>query len=225
MLKIEKIVDLSLQLTNDTPIYPGDPEPNISVATTLEMDGYNLLHIHLGSQTGSHVDAPYHFISEGQRIDESDLRLFIGIGVIIPVTEKGEEEAITLKDVEPYLDQLASGKIVLFYTGWSRYVAKESFFRHPYVYEDVIHEMIKRGIRTFFIDTINIDRTGGTEFPIHDAVARVNGIIAENLTNFGAIDFPNPLISAFPLRIVGADGSPVRAVAMKVDYKIDTQKN
>ncbi|GEN35620.1 cyclase [Aneurinibacillus danicus] len=216
MIKIDKIVDLSLPLTNDTPIYPGDPEPNISVATTLENEGYNLHYVHLGSQTGSHVDAPYHFSNEGQRIDESDLRLFVGTGVVIPVTGKGEEEEITLQDVEPYLDQLAPGKIVLFHTGWSQYAGEEKFFRHPYVHIDVIHEMIRRGIRTFFIDTINIDRTGGTEFPVHDAVAEVNGIIAENLTNFGAIDFPNPLISAFPLRIIGSDGSPVRAVAMKI---------
>ncbi|WP_218029573.1 cyclase family protein [Aneurinibacillus danicus] len=215
-MKIDKIVDLSLPLTNDTPIYPGDPEPNISVATTLENEGYNLHYVHLGSQTGSHVDAPYHFSNEGQRIDESDLRLFVGTGVVIPVTGKGEEEEITLQDVEPYLDQLAPGKIVLFHTGWSQYAGEEKFFRHPYVHIDVIHEMIRRGIRTFFIDTINIDRTGGTEFPVHDAVAEVNGIIAENLTNFGAIDFPNPLISAFPLRIIGSDGSPVRAVAMKI---------
>lgn len=216
MIKIDKIVDLSLPLTNDTPIYPGDPEPNISVATTLENEGYNLHYVHLGSQTGSHVDAPYHFSNEGQRIDKSDLRLFVGTGVVIPVTGKGEEEEITLQDVEPYLDQLAPGKIVLFHTGWSQYAGEEKFFRHPYVHIDVIHEMIRRGIRTFFIDTINIDRTGGTEFPVHDAVAEVNGIIAENLTNFGAIDFPNPLISAFPLRIIGSDGSPVRAVAMKI---------
>jgi kynurenine formamidase len=213
---IKKIVDLSLPLTNETPIYPGDPQPNISVATTIENEGYNLFHVHIGSQTGSHVDAPYHFCNHGEHIDESDLKLFIGTGVVIPVTEKGEKEAITLQDVESYLDQLAPGKIVLFYTGWSQYVGEEKYFSHPYVHVDVINEMIKRGIRTFFIDTINIDPTGGTSFPVHDAVAAVNGIIAENLTNFGAIDFPNPLVSAFPLRIVGADGSPVRAVAMEI---------
>jgi kynurenine formamidase len=75
--------------------------------------------------------------------------------------------------------------------------------------------MICRGIRTFFIDCINIDSTGGTSFPVHDAIAAVNGIIAENLTNFAGIDFEDPLICAFPLRIVGSDGSPVRAVAIQ----------
>jgi kynurenine formamidase len=217
MFKAEKIVDLSLPLTNETPIYPGDPQPNISVATTIENEGYNLLHVHIGSQTGSHVDAPYHFCPTGERIDESDLHLFIGTGVVIPVLEKEEQEGIVLGDVKPYLEQLSPGKIVLFYTGWSQYAGEEKYFRHPYVHVDVINEMIKRGIRTFFIDAINMDRTGGDSFPVHHAIAAVNGIIAENLTNFGAIDFPDPLVCAFPLRIAGADGAPVRAIAMKVE--------
>jgi kynurenine formamidase len=217
MFTAKRIVDLSLPLTNQTPIYPGDPEPKFSVATTIENEGYNLLHVHIGSQTGSHVDAPYHFCQNGQRIDESDLRLFIGTGVVIPVTDKAEQEPIVMRDVEAYLDQLQPGKIVLFHIGWSQYAGEEKYFRHPYVHIDVIEAMLAKGIRTFFIDCINIDITGGTSFPVHDAIGAVDGIIAENLTNFAAIDFPDPLICAFPLRIVGADGSPVRAVAIEVE--------
>ena len=61
MHKIKKIVDLSWEFTADTPIYPGDPEPSVTVATTLENEGYNLSTLVMGTQTGSHVDAPYHF--------------------------------------------------------------------------------------------------------------------------------------------------------------------
>lgn len=220
MFKMKKIVDLSLPLTDQTPIYPGDPEPNISVATTIANEGYNLHYVHIGSQTGSHVDAPYHFLDFGQRIDESHLGLFIGTGVVIPVLGKGEQYEIIMADVVPYLELLEPGKIVLFHTGWSQYAGEEKYFLHPYVNSEVIEKMIRRGIRTFFIDCINMDFTGGDTFPVHDAVAAVNGIIAENLTNFEAIDFDNPLLCAFPLRIVGSDGSPVRAVAIEVDsYK------
>lgn len=215
MFTVKKIVDLSLPLTNETPIYPGDPEPNISVATTIEKEGYNLHYVHIGSQTGSHVDAPYHFCNAGQRIDESDLKLFIGTGVVIPVLGKGEQEEIGMEDVEPFLAKLEPGKIVLFHTGWSKYAGEEKYFRHPYVRAEVVEEMIRQGIRTFFIDCINIDITGGSSFPVHDAIAAVDGIIAENLTNFEGIDFVDPLICAFPLRIIGSDGSPVRAVAIQ----------
>lgn len=215
MFKSKKIVDLSLPLNNQTPIYPGDPEPNIRVATTIENEGYNLHYVHIGSQTGSHVDAPYHFCQNGQRIDESDLSLFIGTGVVIPVLGKNEQEEIVMADVEPFLEKMEPGKIVLFHTGWSQYAGEDKYFLHPYVNIEVVAELIRRGIRTFFIDCINIDITSGNSFPVHDAVAAVNGIIAENLANFEGIDFENPLICAFPLRIEGSDGSPVRAVAIQ----------
>ncbi|WP_027364843.1 cyclase family protein [Desulfotruncus alcoholivorax] len=213
-MKVKKIVDLSIPLTNYTPIYPGDPKPSIRVATTIANEGYNLHYVHIGSQTGSHVDAPYHFDDYGQKIDECNLRLFFGTGVVIPVNGKNEQEEIRLQDVEDYLDLLAEGTIVLFHTGWSRFAGEEKYFRHPYVHVEVIEEMINRGVRTFCIDTINLDFTGGTKFPAHSAIAAVGGIIAENLANFESIDFPNPVISLFPLKIAGADGAPVRAVAL-----------
>jgi kynurenine formamidase len=215
MFQAKQIVDLSLPVTNETPIYPGDPSPDIRTAATVEHDGYNLHRLQLGSHTGTHVDAPYHICPTGRRIDEVNLERFIGTGVVIHVTGKEEQAEIGLKDVEPYLDQLQPGKIALFHTGWSQYAGDEKYFRHPYVAVEAVRAMIDRGIRTFFIDAINIDPTGGTSFPVHEAIAAVNGVIAENLTNFQAITFPDPLICAFPLRIIGCDGSPVRAVAIE----------
>lgn len=69
----KKFVDLSWDITEQTPIYPGDPEPKISVATTLESDGYNLSSVYIGTQTGTHVDAPYHFSNEGDTIEKMEL--------------------------------------------------------------------------------------------------------------------------------------------------------
>lgn len=54
MRKIKKIVDLSWEFTAETPIYPGDPEPSVTVATTLENEGYNLSTLVMGTQTGTH---------------------------------------------------------------------------------------------------------------------------------------------------------------------------
>lgn len=217
LFKPKKFVDLSLNLTDDTPIYPGDPKPHITVATTIEREGYNLHHVHIGSQSGSHVDAPYHFLASGERIDESDLSLFIGTGLVIPALGKREKEPITLDEVQAYVECVGPGDIVLFHTGWSRYAGFDKYFSHPYVHIDVIEALLAKGVRTFCIDCINMDTTGGDEFPVHDAVAAVQGIIAENLTNFDAINFPQPLVCLFPLKLVGCDGSPVRAVAIQLE--------
>lgn len=88
MRKIKKIVDLSWEFTAETPIYLGDPEPSVTVATTLENEGYNLSTLVMGTQTGTHVDAPYHFSNSGETIDNMELDFFLGEAVVVRVTDK-----------------------------------------------------------------------------------------------------------------------------------------
>lgn len=215
MHKIKKIVDLSWEFTADTPIYPGDPEPSVTVATTLENEGYNLSTLVMGTQTGSHVDAPYHFSNEGATIDQMELDFFLGDAIVVRVTDKKAEEAITMEDIEPYKEQITPGKIVLFNTNWYKKRGTEEFFHHPYVNGEVAHYLVEQGVRFIGIDTINADQTGGTEFPVHDLFSEKRLMIVENWAYFDRIDFENPYIIAIPMKVVGCDGSPVRAIAVE----------
>lgn len=215
MHKIKKIVDLSWEFTADTPIYPGDPEPSVTVATTLENEGYNLSTLVMGTQTGSHVDAPYHFSNEGATIDQMELDFFLGDAIVVRVTDKKAEEAITMEDIEPYKEQITPGKIVLFNTNWYKKRGTEEFFHHPYVNGEVAHYLVEQGVRFIGIDTINADQTGGTEFPVHDLFSEKRLMIGENRAYFDRIDFENPYIIAIPMKVVGCDGSPVRAIAVE----------
>ena len=216
-MKIKKFVDLSWDITEQTPIYPGDPEPKISVATTLESDGYNLSSVYIGTQTGTHVDAPYHFSNEGDTIEKMELDFFFGEAVVIRVTDKKPNEKITMNDVMPYDEKIRKGTIVLFNTNWYKKVGTEEFFKHPYVSLEVAEYLVNKGVRFLCIDTINADQTGGTEFPVHDLFAEKRLMIGENWAYFDRIDFDNVFVAAFPLNIVGTDGSPVRAVAMEIE--------
>ncbi len=128
MRKIKKIVDLSWEFTAETPIYPGDPEPSVTVATTLENEGYNLSTLVMGTQTGTHVDAPYHFSNSGETIDNMELDFFLGEAVVVRVTDKKADEAITLEDIEPYKEEICEGKIVLFNTNWYKTRGTDEFF-------------------------------------------------------------------------------------------------
>ena len=217
MRKIRKIVDLSHQLQNGTVVYPGDPEPDITVATTLEVEGYNLSNVHIGSQSGSHVDAPYHFRNDGLTIDKIDLSYCMGNAVVIDVSNKQEQEEITLAEVQRYETQIQKADIVMFRTDWYRFAGEEKFFLHPYLSKEAGEYLLANGIKTVAIDAINIDKTGGTAFPIHDMYADESGLIAENLAHFDEIDFAEPFVIFLPLRLVGVDGSPVRAVAVEFE--------
>jgi len=215
MLKIKKIIDLSHELTPKTPVYPGDPVPSISVATTIENEGYNLFNVFLGSQTGSHVDAPYHFRNLGATVDKMDLKYFMGNGLIIDVTHKKSKEQIQSGEIIRFEKQIEVVDIVLFKTNWYKKAGSDEFYHHPFLSKEGGQYLLSKGIKTVGIDAINLDNTGGTEFPIHDMYSAAGGIIAENLANLDAIDFDIPFIIFLPLKLIGCDGSPVRAVAIE----------
>lgn len=215
MPTIKKIVDLSHVLTVDTPVYPGDPVPDLSIATTIEHEGYNLFNVVLGSQSGSHVDAPYHFNNQGATIDKIDLKHFVGNGLIIDVTHKKNKEEISIEEINPYEKQIEEADIILFKTNWYKKAGTDEFYDHPFLSKEGGEYLLSKGKMTIGIDTINLDNTGGTEFPIHDMYAKAGGIIAENLANLDSVNFSSPYIIFLPLKLSGCDGSPVRAVAIE----------
>jgi len=214
MLKIRKVVDLSHALTANTPVYPGDPVPSFSIATTIEKEGYNLFTVILGSQTGSHVDAPYHFNNQGATVDKMDLKYFMGNGLIIDVSYKKSKEEIMLEDILEYERQIVEVDIVLFKTNWYKKAGVKEFYEHPFLSKEGGEYLLSKGIKTAGIDAINLDNTGGREFPIHDMYSNAGGVIAENLAHLDAVDFDSPYIIFLPLKLIGCDGSPVRAVAI-----------
>lgn len=218
---IETLVDLSVVLDAGTQVYPGDPQPRFSVATRIETEGYNLLDVHIGSQSGTHVDSPYHFKNDGLRLEDCDPSLFVGPGVFIDVRRHGPRQPIEEKDIGPYEDRLGPGTIAVFHTGWSQHYGTADYFDHPFLHADACERMLNRGVRTFAIDCINLDETildkREPNFACHLQIAQAGGIISENLTNLAAVDFVDPIVSLLPVRFGGdADGAPCRAVAFKL---------
>ncbi|WP_347548578.1 cyclase family protein [Pseudalkalibacillus hwajinpoensis] len=216
-MNFKQIIDLSILINSETPIYPGDPKPDIHPAAELDKDGYQVTQLYIGSHTGTHVDAPFHFQKEGERIDQSSLTKFMAPGLVIDVTGKKPAEQITMDDVADQIESVVPGTIVLFHTGWSKHIGTETYFEHPYLSVDIINSLLDKGVTTFFIDALNVDPPDGSAFPVHEAITSVNGIIGENFCNFDQINFASPLIIALPLKLEGLDGSPVRAVAVEVE--------
>jgi kynurenine formamidase len=215
-----RIVDLSIPLDAATPFYPGDPEPRICAATTIAADGFNVSRLKLGSHSGTHCDAPSHFLEDGLTLDELPLERFVGPGVLVDATGLAPRAAIGWDRIAPREAELEPGAIVLLHTGWDARRASPSYFDHPYLDGEACAELLARGVRTIGIDAINLDETPAGEldratFRCHDAISRAEGVIVENLTGLQALyGRERPLISVLPLRIPGSDGAPARAVAL-----------
>jgi len=218
---VRRIVDLSHGVDGDTPVYPGDPVPSFSPAATIAHDGFNVLHVQMGSQTGTHADAPYHFIPDGARIDDLDLSLFIGPAVITDLRGLAPRTCIGWRHLEPNADRLVPGSILVLHTGWSQHWGTPAYHDHPYLDADAARRVISAGVRTIALDAMNLDETvqegeHPTGFAAHHAVLGAGGVIVENLTGLDQVGDADVLLSVLPLRFVGADGAPVRAVAIEL---------
>jgi kynurenine formamidase len=221
-MKIVRVVDLSHPVTSETQVYPGDPVPHLEQHSTIARDGFNLMSVSMGSQSGTHVDAPFHFDDAGIKIDEIPLERFVGPAVIFDCGELRARQEITIETLGDQLDAIKSGDMAIFKTRWSRFYGTDEYFNNPYLNADLVAHLIERGVVTFGLDAINIDETPdddhpGVGFPAHHLIADVGGVICENLTNLDAIDFANPTISLLPMKFIGIDGAPVRAVAMQAE--------
>lgn len=219
-MKVVRVVDLSHRVDERTQVFPGDPHPSFEPATTIAADGVNVLHVHLGSHSGTHVDAPYHFIEDGKRLDELDPGLFVGPAVILDVRGRGPRGRITAEDLRSYKTDLAPGNIAVLYTGWDRYYGTDWYYEHPFLDHRAAQLILDSGVTTVAVDALNVDETpvdgvSTQGFPVHRLICGSGGIIAENLTNLAAIDFPDPVLSLLPVKLGGADGAPVRAVALE----------
>lgn len=220
-MKIVRVVDLSHSINAQTQVYPGDPEPRLAIHATIAKDGFNLLSLQMGSQTGTHVDAPYHFDESTEKIDELPLERFLGRGVLLRATGLAPRSEITWELIEAEAQQLRPGDVALIHTGWSKHFGTQEYFNHPYLSAEACQQLLDKGVLVFGIDAINIDETPnddnpGVGFPCHHLIAKRAGVISENLCNFDEITFLDPLISLLPLKLEGADGAPVRAVAIQV---------
>lgn len=223
-MHVRRIIDLSRTVGSRTPVYPGDPEPSVTPLATIAADGYNLTHVSMGSQSGTHMDAPYHFAESGARIDAVPLEMCCGAGIVVDVTGRDERQPITRADLVPALGAIPPGAIVLLHTGWSSRYGTPAYFDHPYVTEDAAEALVRAGVRCLGIDSPNPDETPDTthqggSWPVHRTFAAAGGVLVENLCGLEKVDFADPLISVLPLKLEGADGAPVRAAALDISVE------
>src|SRR6185369_3662253 len=101
------LLDLTVPLTEKTPVYPGDPVPKIEPAGILERDGYQDHVLHFGTHLGTHMDAPSHMVPDGKNLDAFPIERFSGRGVCISVREGFSLERISEAGIR-------EGDIVLF---------------------------------------------------------------------------------------------------------------
>lgn len=213
--------DLSHPLRTGMPVYPGDPAVAVGPALTVAADGVNVLGLHLGSQSGTHVDAPFHVDDALPDLDALPLERFVGPAVLLDVREAAPRAELGARVLDRVADRLRPGVVLLVVTGWSRHWGTEEYLAHPWLSPGLSRRIVDLGVRTLGIDALSVDVTpdgGATALPSHQVLCGAHVVIAENLTGLAALldaqrDGSMIDVSLLPLRIEHGDGAPVRAVA------------
>ncbi len=210
-----RLIDLSVPIVTAMPVYPGDPQVTINPALTVAAHGVNVLHLDMGSQSGTHVDAPFHIDDTLPTLDDLPLNRFVGPGVVVDARGLPPRTPIGPSAVAAAAQ---AGAIVLIATGWSDHWGTEQYHAHPYLTAEAAALLIASGVRTVGIDALSVDPTPAEDFPAHRVLCGAHAVIAENLTGLDALldaqTAGHPIeVSLLPIRLAGADGAPVRAVA------------
>jgi kynurenine formamidase len=209
-----ELIDLSVPIETGMPVYPGDPEVSIGPALTVARDGVNVLRLHLGSQSGTHVDAPCHIDDSLPTLDDLPLERFCGPAVVVDARGLAPRSPIGPAPFE----RADPGAIVLVATGWSAHWGTARYPAHPFLSQEAAALLVERGIRTVGIDALSVDPTPADDFPAHRVLCGAHAVIAENLTGLDRLldaqTRGRPIeVFMLPIRLAGADGAPVRAVA------------
>ena len=211
-----KIIDLTLTISNRIPTFPGSPQPNFIPWEKIKDDGYNLELLFLSSHTGTHLDAPYHFLEKGSKIHEISLKKLVSEAVLIK-SRKKRNETITKTDIQKF--EKKHGKIesfssVIFLTGWQKNLQKKYYFtKNPGLSASAANYLASKKVSLVGIDSPSIDLGTDSKFSVHQIFAKKGILIVENLANLEKIKSSKFHLVVLPLKLKGATGSPVRAIA------------
>ncbi|ETK33995.1 cyclase family protein [Microbispora sp. ATCC PTA-5024] len=208
-------VDLSVPLVTGMPVYPGDPEVEIVPALTTAAEGVNVLALHLGSQSGTHVDAPYHVDDALPALDDLPLERFVGPAAVADARGLPPRSPIPPETLAPHL---SPGVILLVATGWAGRWGTAEYLEHPFLSPEAAGLVVASGVRTVGIDALSVDPTPAEDLPAHRALCGAHAVIAENLRNLDPLLEAQAAgraieVSLLPILLPRADGAPVRAVA------------
>ncbi len=206
-----KWIDLTHPMKDGQPSFPGDPVLRMAPHATIEKNRCNVTQLAMGSHQGTHLDALYHFIPDGRRIDEMPLEWFYGPATVLRIPKPARAE-ITEDDLKPFEARLVPGARVIYETGWHRHYGQADYFTDfPSLTQGAAAYLAGRRLRMLGMDT----PTPGWEYYEVDHLLQQRPaeiVIVESLANLDAVpdDF---LFIGFPLAFAGGDGSPIRAVA------------
>jgi arylformamidase len=208
MARVPKLLDVSVPLTAGMPAFPGNPEFELQpVKRIAEGGSSNVSRLVMGTHTGTHVDAPRHFIDDGSAVEALPLNLLLGRVRVIEITHRGGIGA----------DDLAAAGLredlrVLLKTPNSALWNSGTFHDdYAHVSETGARYLVDQGVKVVGIDYLSIEQFRKPGAPAHRLLLSNGVIIIEGL-NLAEVEPGMYEMYCLPLPVTGGDGAPARVV-------------
>lgn len=211
-----EIIDLSYTLENNMITYnaPWHPKFSIQKLASISKEGRETRKVSFGTHTGTHIDAPRHFIENGNTVEKIPLEKLIGPVEIIDFSHIREKEAISLELIK----SIKICKKMIFKFGWSKKWGDVKFYDdYPFFSKEAAEYLVSKDVELIGHDTPSPDASYDTsskeDSPIHKIFLKNEIVLVEYIANLDKIENLNGWkIIVSPLKLRDADGSPARVI-------------
>ena len=203
------IYDISLPVVAGGLVYPGNPTIQITPQQEIAKGASsNVSRLDFGSHTATHVDAPKHFFDDAPGIDQLPLDVLMGPAMLVAMPN--DVMAVTADDLRRH--ELGGHERVLIRTRNSSFIHEGEFHKdYTYLAPDGAEYLLSLGVRLVGVDYLSVEQFHSGHHQTHRALLGAGVVIIEGLDLSAPPAGPYEL-RCLPLRLVGLDGSPARAV-------------
>ena len=214
MSPMGRIYDVTLPVRPGMVVWPGDAGVQLLPATRMaDGDEHNVSRLALGVHTGTHVDAPYHFVADGATVEQLPLDVLVGPAVVVHLPNVA---AITAADLEA-LRLPPETRRVLFKTRNSTLWARgEAVFQTDFVALtlDAAQWVVKQDIQLVGVDYLSVEAYDSQGHPVHRTLLNAGVVLVEGLA-LNAVESGIYELYCLPLKLVGVDGAPARVILVQ----------
>jgi arylformamidase len=202
-------IDISTPLENGVVTWPGDPLfSSTRIADMSRGDSCNVTAVAMPAHTGTHVDAPLHFLAAGGGVETIPLDAFLGPARVIVISDP-----VAVRAAELARHDIPLGGRVLFKTrnsaqSWHRAAFIEDFV---YIARDAAELLVEQQVRLVGVDYLSVGKPGDEGAEVHRILLTARMCLLEGL-QLAAVQPGDYELACLPLKLMGADGAPARAV-------------
>ena len=215
------IVDLSMHIEEGMQTFPTHWHPLVEI-TQLGRHGLEnreTRKLVLGTHTGTHIDAPRHFIPGGVTVDQIPLEQMVGPASVLDLTTFGAGMEVGPEDLARTLGKRSATRVLMRFD-WDRSLGTMAYYNDsPFLSEDAAQWLVDKGCRLLGMDTAMPDnpkngRNCSKDSPNHKILLGSGAILVEYMVNLAALNQPVVQLVVAPMKIRSGDGAPVRAFAI-----------